>query len=101
MPWHSVTMKKKRKCRQSKTYGEDEAEEEERGGDHHDGEADQHEGLAPGFLDHDQREHGHQHVHGTHAQGGALRGRLVQTSRFEDRGRVEHGLGETKVSQST
>ena len=53
-------------------------------GDQHDAQAGDHESLASGFLDEDQRHEGHHDVAGSHPQGRSLSHCFVETGRFED-----------------
>ena len=74
------------------THRSNEADEDHDGGDEHDAEADDHEGLSSGALDQHEADEGHADVDDAHAEGGLLGLFRGEAGRQEDGGRVEHGL---------
>ena len=72
------------------TYVGEEGDEEESCHQQHGGQADQHQGLTSSLLNEDQRDDGHQDIHGSHAQGGSLALLLVKPGLLEDVCGVKH-----------
>jgi hypothetical protein len=73
------------------THHQEQGDEKHRRHEEHAGQSDQHQRLPPRLLNHDEGDDRHGHVHGPHAQGGRLAGRLVQAGRPEDLGGEEDG----------
>ncbi len=81
------------------TYRKNERHEEQSGHTEHDAQTNNHQSLPARPLNQHQGHEGHGNVHGAHAEGGRLAGRLVQARALKDSGGEEDGGVDTFKNQ--